>query len=62
MVGATRAEFTVTVTAFEETTEGIPELSITWSLKCHVPVVDKAPVEILGSEQVVQLKELPNVL
>jgi hypothetical protein len=51
---ADRAAFTVTPTAEEAVATGDEELSVTWSSKCHVPVPDKAPVEMVGHEEVVQ--------
>lgn len=55
-------ELTVTVTALEVTVE--LALSVTCSSKYHVPPVDKVPVEVVGSPEVVQpvVNELPRLL
>ena len=37
------------------------ELSVTWSSKDHVPMLERTPVEVEGVEDVVQLKELPRL-
>jgi hypothetical protein len=50
IVGADRAEFTVTATALEETVTGAPALSVTLSSKLQDPVVDKAPVDLDAGE------------
>jgi hypothetical protein len=59
MAGAVRAGLTRTVTAFEVTVCGVPELSVTCNSKCHVPVAVSVPVEMVGRLLVVQLNELP---
>ncbi len=52
-----RAAATVTVTMLEYTTLMGGSLSVTSSLKCHTPTVLKAPVETVGGEPCVQVKE-----
>jgi hypothetical protein len=61
-VGAARAELTVTETALEVTV--FEALSVTLSSKCQVPVAERAPVEVVGSEEGVQpdVKEPPKLL
>ena len=56
---AENAELTRTVTTFEVTVCGVPELSVTCNSKCHVPVAVSVPVEMVGRLLVVQLNELP---
>ena len=51
---------TVTETAFETTVEGL--LSVTWSSKFQTPVVERAPVDTEGVEEVVQVNEEPRLL
>ena len=60
-VGATRAELTVTETALEMTV--FEALSVTLSSKCQVPVAERAPVEMVGSEDGVHpdVKEPPKL-
>ena len=58
MTGATRALLTVTGTALEVT--AVPVLSVTLSSKCHVPIVDRVPVDTDAGE--VQEDELPRLL
>jgi hypothetical protein len=52
---------TWTVTALDVTVE--PALSVTCSSKCHVPPVERAPVEVDGVPEVVHptVKELPRL-
>jgi len=62
MEPAVRAALTVKVAALEVTVA--PLVSVTWSSNDHVPVVERAPVEVVGSPVVVQavVKELPRLL
>jgi hypothetical protein len=62
ITGATKAELTVSPTAFEVTITGVPELSVTRSSKFQVPVEIKAPVETVGVSPVVQLNEAPRLV
>jgi hypothetical protein len=57
--GLLKAGLTRTDTAFEVAVCGVPELSVTFSSKCHVPTVVNVPVDIVGRLLVVQLNELP---
>jgi hypothetical protein len=50
---------TRTVTTFEVTVCGVPELSVTSSSNDHVPVTVSVPVDMVGRLLVVQLNELP---
>jgi hypothetical protein len=61
-VGATSAELTVAETALEVAVFEAP--SVTLSSKCQVPVAERAPVEMVGSEEGVQpdVNELPRLL
>ena len=61
-VVAVREELTVTVTAFDTCVAGVPELSVTWSSKYHVPKEPRAPVDTVGWSPLLQLKELPRLL
>jgi hypothetical protein len=58
ITGATRAGLTTTETALDVT--DVPTLSVTLSSNCHVPVVDRAPVDTEAGE--VQEDELPRLL
>jgi hypothetical protein len=60
IAGATRAGLTVTVTGAEGTVARA--LSVTSSSKLQTPGVDRVPVEVVGREEVLQLKELPREL
>jgi hypothetical protein len=62
ITGGVRAGLTVTATALEVTITGVPALSVTWSSKFQVPVVERTPVDTEGVDEVVQLKELPRLL
>jgi hypothetical protein len=59
---AVRTILTVTVTAEEVKVTGIEELSFTWSSKCHVPEVDKVPVELVGVLPALQTNAEPKPL
>jgi hypothetical protein len=48
---------TKTVTVFEVTVCGVPELSVTCNSKLHVPVAVSVPVEMVGRLLVVQLND-----
>jgi phosphoribosylcarboxyaminoimidazole (NCAIR) mutase len=54
---AENAELTRTVTTFEVTVCGVPELSVTSSSNDHVPATVSVPVDIVGRLLVVQLKD-----
>jgi hypothetical protein len=65
VTGETRTDnavLTVICTTVEVTVTIVPELSFTWSSKCQVPAVDKAPVGIVGVAPAVQLNKLPRLL
>ena len=53
---------TLTVTAEEVAVTAVLDLSLTWSSKCHVPEVDKVPVDTVGVSPTAQLNELPRLL
>jgi hypothetical protein len=53
---------TLTVTAEEVKVTGVEELSFTWSSKCHVPELDKVPVELVGVPPALQAKTEPKPL
>ena len=62
IVPADNTPFTVTATAFEAaSSEGEP-LSFTSSSNDQVPVVDKAPVEVVGLSPATQAIELPRLV
>jgi hypothetical protein len=56
------AELTAMVTASEATVTGVPELSVTWSSKNHVPVAVEVVVENEAEAGDVQEYELPRSL
>jgi hypothetical protein len=51
---------TVTVTGVDVTDSDA--LSVTSSSKLQTPTVERVPVEVVGREEVLQLKELPRKL
>jgi hypothetical protein len=59
ITGAVKAVLTRTVTTFEVTVCGTPELSVTSSSKLHVPAVVNVPVDMVGRLLAVQLNGLP---
>jgi hypothetical protein len=61
-VVVTGSASTVTVTVFEGTVTGVPELSITCSSKLHTPIVVRVPVDTVGWSPELQLNELPRLL
>jgi hypothetical protein len=57
-----RAVLTVICMAVEVTVTEVPELSFTWSSKCHVPEVDKVPVDTVGVSPALQANAEPKPL
>jgi hypothetical protein len=62
MIPATKAELTVTATAFEVETSAGEALSVTWSSNDHEPVIVSTPVELVGSSPALHGNELPSGL
>jgi len=60
IAGAASAGLTVTVTVAEAT--DVDVLSVTCSSNCQVPAVLRVPLDAVGNDVVVQVKELPRSL